>query len=275
MVPLVGTIVLGDSRDLPMPLPLVGQQLAGHKTVSQALRRAESSSFIKAVIFYVDSPGGSAIASDLVWREVIRVQERKPVVVCMGSVAASGGYYVACGAQHIVAGATTLTGSIGVIAGKLNVQGALEKAGVRREIVSRGATAAMPSPFAAYTETEWDLLQRWMDDIYQRFKTRVATGRKLSLDAIEAIARGRVWTGRQALGHGLIDEIGDFATATRQAKSLAGIAVDADVPLVTMRSAKATAWPTAAPAAIEAAFRSARQLLTEHALVFMPDAPRL
>jgi protease-4 len=270
MVPLVGSIVPGESRDLPTPLPFLGQQLAGHETISRALRRAEESPLIKAVVFYVDSPGGSAIASDLIWREVTRLQERKPVVVCMGNVAGSGGYYVTCGARHIVAKATTLTGSIGVIAGKINLHGLLEKAGVHREIISLGATASMPSAFTSYTALEWDILQRWMSEIYQRFKARVAAGRGQSLEAIEAVARGRVWTGRQALQHGLIDEIGDFETAVRQAKSLAGIAVDADVPLISMRPGKGTPWPVAAPITWGAALRSARHLLSEHALVLMP-----
>jgi protease-4 len=275
VVPLIGTIVLGESRDLPMPLPLLGRQLAGHETLSRALRRAEENPLVQAVVFYVDSPGGSAIASDLLWREVTRLGDRKPVVVCMGGVAGSGGYYVACGARHIVAGATTLTGSIGVIAGKISLRGLLEKAGVRREIISRGATAAMPSAFASYTEAEWDILQRWMADVYERFKARVAAGRGRSPEAIETVARGRVWTGRQALQHGLIDEIGDFEIAVRRAKTLAGIQVEADVPLLSVRPGKTTPWPAATPAAWGAALRSATRLLNEPAIALMPLAVQL
>ena len=275
IVELVGTIVPGESRDLPLPLPLVGQQLAGHETIAQALRRAESSPRVKAIVFYVDSPGGSAIASDLIWHEVSRVQRQKPVVVCMGNVAASGGYYVACGAQHIVAGATTLTGSIGVIAGKIDWHGLLEKASIHREILRIGATASMPSTFASYSEHEWELLRRWMDEIYQRFKARVAAGRGRSLEAIEEIARGRVWTGRQALSLGLIDEIGDVAVAVRKAKELAQIPLHADVPVMIMRPTKAAPWPSVAPAAWEPALRSLRQLWTEHALALMPPEMRV
>ena len=275
IVELIGAIVPGESRDLPLPLPLVGQQLAGHETIAQALRRAESSPRIKAIVFYVDSPGGSAIASDLIWHEVSRVQRQKPVVVCMGDVAASGGYYVACGAQHIVAGATTLTGSIGVIAGKIDWHGLLEKAGIHREIIRIGATASMPSTFASYSDHEWELLQRWMDEIYQRFKARVAVGRGRSLEAIEEIARGRVWTGRQALSLGLIDEIGDVAVAVRKAKELAQIPLHADVPVMIMRPTKAAPWPSVAPAAWEPALRSLRQLWTEHALALMPPEMRV
>ena len=275
IVELIGTIVPGESRDLPLPLPLVGQQLAGHETIAQALRRAESSPRVKAIVFYVDSPGGSAIASDLIWHEVSRVQRQKPVVVCMGNVAASGGYYVACGAQHIVAGATTLTGSIGVIAGKIDLHGLLEKASIHREILSIGATASMPSTFASYSEQEWELLRRWMDEIYQRFKARVAVGRGRSLEAIEEIARGRVWTGGQALSLGLIDEIGDVAVAVRKAKELAQIPLHADVPVMLMRPSKAAPWPSVAPAAWEPALRSLRQLWTEHALALMPPEIRV
>jgi protease-4 len=275
LVELIGAIVPGESRDLPLPLPLVGQQLAGHETIAQALRRAESSPRIKAIVFYVDSPGGSAIASDLIWHEVSRVQRQKPVVVCMGNVAASGGYYVACGAQHIVAGATTLTGSIGVIAGKIDWHGLLEKAGIHREIIRIGATASMPSTFASYSDHEWELLQRWMDEIYQRFKARVAVGRRRSVEAIEEVARGRVWTGRQALSLGLIDEIGDGAVAVRKAKELAQIPLHADVPVMIMRPTKAAPWPSVAPAAWEPALRSLRQLWTEHSLTLMPPEMRV
>ena len=269
VVQLLGTIVPGESRELPLPLPVIGQQLAGHETITHALRRAESSPRIKAIVFHVDSPGGSAIASDLIWREVSRIQRRKPVVVFMGGVAGSGGYYVACGAQHIVAGATTLTGSIGVIAGKLNLAGLLEKAGVHREIIRLGATALMPSAFASYSENEWALLRKWMDEIYQRFKGRVAAGRGHSVETIEEVARGRVWTGRQALGLGLIDEIGDFESAVRRAKELAHVPLDADVPVPTIRTAKATPWPSATPSVWAQSLQSLNRLWTEHALVMM------
>lgn len=271
IVPLLGTIVHGESRHLPLPLPLVGQQLAGHETIAQALRRAEQIPSIKAIVFYVDSPGGSAVASDLIWREITRVQERKPVVVCMGTVAASGGYYVACGARHIVAGATTLTGSIGVIAGKMNLQGLFDKIGIHREIVTRGATAAMPSAFVSYSVSEWELLQRWMEEIYQRFKARITEGRGLTLEAVEGVARGRVWNGRQALDCGLIDELGDFEAAVRKAKELAGIPLDAEIPLLTARPGKNAPWPSAAPAAWEQDWRSVQRLLGESALLLMPS----
>lgn len=270
VVQLVGTIVPGESREFPIPLPLLGRHFVGHETIARAVRQAERLPYIKAVVVHVDSPGGSAVASDLIWREVARMQGKKPVVVHMGNVAGSGGYYVSCGARHIVAGATTLTGSIGVVAGKFNVQGLYAKGGIGREILTRGETAAMPSPFTSYTDPEWAMLRQWMEEIYHRFKVRVAAGRGKSLEEIEAIARGRVWTGRQALEHGLVDEIGDFEAAVRRAKVLAGIPIEADVPVVTMRPPKAAALPSAPAAAWEAALHTVMQLLTEHALVLMP-----
>jgi protease IV len=174
-----------------------------------------------------------------------------------------------------VAGATTLTGSIGVIAGKIDWHGLLEKAGIHREIIRIGATASMPSTFASYSDHEWELLQRWMDEIYQRFKARVAVGRRRSVEAIEEVARGRVWTGRQALSLGLIDEIGDGAVAVRKAKELAQIPLHADVPVMIMRPTKAAPWPSVAPAAWEPALRSLRQLWTEHSLTLMPPEMRV
>jgi protease-4 len=127
----------------------------------------------------------------------------------------------------------------------------------------------MPSAFASYTDDEWALLRKWMDEIYQRFKTRVAAGRGRSVEAIEEVARGRVWTGRQAHSLGLIDEIGDFESAVRRAKELAHMPLDADVPVPTIRTTKATSWPSAAPSVWVESLRSLNCLWTEHALVMM------
>lgn len=271
VVQLVGTIVPGESRDFPVPLPLFGQHLAGHESVVRAFRTAETMPQVKAVVFHVESPGGSAVASDMIWREVARVQQTKPVVVYMGNVAGSGGYYVACGSRHIVASATTLTGSIGVVSGKFDASGAYQKGGLRREVLARGATATMPSAFAPYSQEEWRALVTWMEDVYARFKAHVAAGRRLTGDAVELIARGRVWTGAEALERGLVDEIGDFDTAVRKARSLAGIAPGAEVPVLTIRPPKAAAIPAATPAAWGGAFHAAAALWREPALLLMPS----
>jgi protease-4 len=270
VIQILGAIVLGESREFPVPLPVFGRQLAGHQTIARAFRLAEQMPRLGAIVLHVDSPGGSAIASDLIWREVVRAQEKKPVIVHMGNVAGSGGYYVACGARHIVAGATTLTGSIGVVAGKFNARDLSVKVGIQREIMTRGATAAMPSPFTDYTETEWALLRGWMEEIYQRFKARVAAGRKKSMEEVEAVARGRVWTGRQALERGLIDEIGDFEAAVRRAKALMGLPAEADVPVRTLQPPATVPLPTAPAGMWEATLHALIQLTTEHGLALMP-----
>lgn len=272
VVELVGAIVPGESRDLPVPVPPLGAHLAGHETVARAFRAAERDPAIKAIVFHVESGGGSAVASDMIWREVERVRRSKPVVVFMGNVAGSGGYYVACPSAHIVAGAATLTGSIGVVAGKISARALAERVGVRREVLQRGDTAAMFSAFTAFTEREWSTLRWWMQEIYARFTGRVAAGRGKPQAEVEALARGRVYTGRQALALGLVDEIGDFEAAVRRARALAGIPEAADVPVVTVRPPKLAAVPAATSGGgwLEALTHAAR-LLQEPALLVMGD----
>lgn len=270
VVELIGGIVTGESREFPVPLPLFGQRMAGHETVARAFRAAERASQIKAIVFHVDSPGGSALASDMIWREVARVQQTKPVVVYMGNVAGSGGYYVSCGARYIIAGATTLTGSIGVVSGKFNLQGLYARGGLRREVIARGETATMLSGFVSYTEVEWDRMVAWMHEIYGRFKDRVAAGRGKTVEDVERIARGRVWTGRQAVTCGLVDEVGDFAAAVRKAKQLAGIRDDADVPVLTVRPPKSAGIPASSAAWMEMV-RTAAAFMESRPMLLMPE----
>jgi len=270
VVQLEGAIVAGESRDLPVPVPLLGRRLAGHETVARAFRAAERHPQVKAIVFHVDSGGGSAIASEMIWREASRVHRRKPVVVYMGNVAGSGGYYVACGAGQIVASATTLTGSIGVVSGKFNAQGLFTRLGLAREIVTRGATAAMFSAFTDFSEHEWTLLRGWMEEIYTRFIARVAASRRQDAGTIETIARGHVYTGRQAHALGLIDAVGDFEAAVAKAKALAGIAADADVPVITVRPPRGTAIPDGSAAAALDALARAAEVLREPALLITP-----
>jgi protease-4 len=275
VVTLRGVIVPGESRDLPFPLPLFGQRLAGCDTVARAFRAAERAPHIKAVVFHVDSRGGSPVASDLIWREVTRLRRSKPVVVHMGDVAGSGGYYVSCGASWIVAGAATLTGSIGVVAGKFDVHGLLERGGIRHEILSRGATATMPSAFTPYTDSEWQVLQTWMDRLYQRFRSIVAQGRGRSEDEVEKIARGRVWTGRQALEIGLVDEVGDFDAAVRKARVLAGIPERADVAVLTVHPPQTAPVPVYPVSAWSDLVAGLRMLLSERAWLITESEARL
>lgn len=270
VVQLEGGIVPGESRDLPLPIPLLGRRLAGHETVARAFRAAERHPRIKAVVFHVDSGGGSAIASEMIWREAARVHARKPVVVYMGNVAGSGGYYVACGAGAIVANATTITGSIGVVSGKFNVADLFARLGLVREIVGRGATAAMFSSFTDFSEREWEALRGWMEEVYARFISRVASARRREAQAVEPLARGRVYTGRQAHALGLVDTLGDFETAVAKAKALAGIPAEAEVPVITIRPPKALPVPTGSAAQALEALQRALEVLREPALLLTP-----
>jgi len=227
LVPIEGMIVSGWSRQRPIPFP-VPPPLAplfnvqtGAETVIQALRNAATRTEIAAVILYVDSPGGSALASDLIWREVYRLRERKPVVALMGAQAASGGYYVAAPAHRIIARPTTLTGSIGIWGGKICLRDLYDRLAVGRGVVQRGAMAGLYSELAPFTDAERVRMRRQIAAGYTRFKERVAVGRGMDLDQVEAVARGRVWTGAQAQDIGLVDELGDMETALQVARSLA------------------------------------------------------
>lgn len=244
VVSVEGTIVPGQSRRLPTPVPVpyFGEQ-AGAGTVIQALRQAERDRRVAAVVLHVDSPGGSAPASDLIWREVLRLQKRKPVVAYLGNVAASGGYYVAAPAAHIVAQATTLTGSIGIWGGKVVTAGLYEKLNAHRQVLQRGQAAGLYSDAAPFSDAEREKVRHLLQEGYARFKARVADGRRMTTDRVEEIARGRVWTGRQALERDLVDELGDFRTAVEKARSLAGLDARRDVPVVLVGPGKRYAPP--------------------------------
>ncbi len=224
VVLLEGTIVPGETRREPL-----GAVLAGAETVTAALRRAAEDANIKAVVLRIDSGGGDGLASDLIWREVQRTRKKKPVVVSMGDMAASGGYLAAVGADAIVAEPSTLTGSIGVFAMKPDFSGLLEKAGVRREPHQRGEKALVTSVTKPWTAEERVALQGQVDAFYARFVDRVAEGRKLTRADAEKVAQGRVWTGQQALARGLIDRLGALSDAVDLAREKAGLAKDAEL----------------------------------------------
>lgn len=244
VISLRGTIVTGDSRDVPLPVPLVSTQ-AGSETLARAFRQAEKDPGIAAVVFHVDSGGGDALASDLIWREVKRLRDKKPVVAYMGDVAASGGYYVLTGTDHIVAQSATLTGSIGVFTGKLVLGDLYERLETNWEIIKRGQHAVMDLSDDPYTDEEREKILMNTQSTYQLFKERVAEGRKMSLEKVEEIARGRVWTGRQALDIGLVDELGDFQVAVDRAKLLAGLPLDDTVPVIPIEPPKTYTPPPA------------------------------
>jgi len=224
LVEVRGAIVSGRTRRGPM-----GRQV-GSDSVGAALRAATSDEHVRAVVLRVDSPGGSAVASDTIWREVCRVREAgKPVVVSMGGAAASGGYYISCPADVIVALPSTLTGSIGVLGGKLVVRELLDRMGLTTGTVSRGARSLMFSPRRVFSEDERERLAATIDAIYDDFVAKVARGRGRTVAEIESVARGRVWTGRDALGIGLVDELGGLRDAVRIARRRAGLPADAPV----------------------------------------------
>ncbi len=192
--------------------------------LSRAIDEAARDSAIKAIILRVDSPGGSVSASDQILHAVKKAQSLgKKVVVSMGSVAASGGYYISLSADRIVAQPATLTGSIGVLTGKVSVDKSLGLVGVNAEQVSAGRNALMDSPLQPYTPEQWAAVNREADVIYDDFTAKVAAGRKLSLDRVRDAARGRVWTGADAKARGLVDELGGFWTAAGIAARLAGV----------------------------------------------------
>jgi protease-4 len=226
---LSGMIHLGESAQLP------GRRVTcGHETICKALDVARRDGRFAAVVLHVDSRGGSALASDLIWREVSRLRAQKPVVAFLGDVAASGGYYAACAASHLVASKGTLTGSIGVLAGKLNLAGLLLRLGVRTEVIKRGASADLLSAARGFTTEERKRLEGDLQAFYRDFVSKVAQSRKLPVKRVEAAAEGRVWTGARALALGLVDELGTFSLAVRRARERAGIPEGAPAPLVSL-----------------------------------------
>jgi len=222
-----GTINFGGSG-----LDVSGSEIVGSQAMVRAIRQAREDTSIEAIVVRIDSPGGVAIASDIIWRELELAREKKPLIASMSDVAASGGYYIAAPADVVVAQPGTLTGSIGVVGGKFAVGGALEKLGVNIETVSDGVMAEMNSPFSSFSDETRARVQRQIDATYETFLQRVADGRKMSRDDVHAIAQGRVWTGRQAKDRGLVDELGGLMRALELAKEQAGIDADQEVTVV-------------------------------------------
>jgi protease-4 len=215
-----GPIHLGHSR---RRTPLAGST-TGSDSVGAALRAAARDDNVKTVVLRVDSPGGSYVASDVIRREVRAVRDvGKPVVVSVASVAASGGYFVSMAADNIVAAPGTLTGSIGVLAGKQVIRDALSRAGIGRQSVSSAPHAQMFSSDRPFNEDEWSRLEDWLDRVYEDFTTKAAQDRAMPLDKLLDAARGRVWTGADAVRLGLVDQLGGLSTAIDLACGRAGI----------------------------------------------------
>jgi protease IV len=224
----VGQVRRGESEHNP----LTGAAVMGSRTVAAAFRAAVADDRVEAILFRVDSPGGSYVASDTIWRETVRAREAgKPVIVSMGNVAGSGGYFVAMDAHRIVAQPSTVTGSIGVVAGKMVTRELWERAGVTFDDVRAGGEGTVWSSLHDYSEAEWDRLQTILDRVYDDFTAKAAAGRRMSRERVHELARGRIWSGVDAQRLGLVDELGGFLTALRLAREAADIPLDADVEL--------------------------------------------
>jgi protease IV len=224
----VGVVTSGKSGVDPMS----GDVGMGSETLGEAFRSAVEADRVRAILFRIDSPGGSYVASDSIWREVTRARESgKPVIVSMSDVAASGGYFVAMPADRIVAQPGTITGSIGVFSGKMLTGGLWDKLGVTWDEVHIGTNATMWTGLSDYTPNQRANLDATLDRIYQDFTGKVAAARKLPKERVEEIARGRIWTGEDALARGLVDALGGYPEALRQVRASLGLAADAPLHL--------------------------------------------
>ena len=219
----VGTITSGEGR---------GGEVAASDTLVEYINQAADDRTVKAIVLRVDSPGGSSIASDVIWRALMLAREEKPLIVSMGDLAASGGYYIAMPGHVIVAQPGTLTGSIGIYTGKFAIGGTLEKLGANIEAVSEGRMAQLDSPGRPFTAEERAKIEEQVEVFYQQFVEKVAEARKSTPEKIDAVAQGRVWTGKQAKAIGLVDELGGLDRAVAIAKERAKIAAGSDVDLV-------------------------------------------
>jgi protease-4 len=244
--------------------PLSGSSI-GSDTVASALRAATSDDRVRAVLLRVNSPGGSAVASDTIWREVVRTRAAgKPVVVSMSDLAASGGYYISMAADVIVAEPGTITGSIGVITGKPVLEEALGRIGVTTDSVSVGSGAAMFAPTHPFSEEEWQRLNTWLDAIYRDFTEKAASGRRMTVEQVHEVARGRVWSGADAARNGLVDELGGMTDAAEIARRRAGLPAGAPLrafprqsPLDQLRPPESSESRPAAAATLNLGFADA------------------
>lgn len=232
----VGPIVTGKGGSSPF-----GGEACGSTTMVEAIRQAENDKTVKAIVLRVDSPGGSAVASDLIWHELAR--SKKPVLASMSDVAGSGGYYICMSAKKIYADPGTLTGSIGVVGGKLALGGVFDKVGITTDVLSRGANANIFSTTTRFTPSEKEAMTALMRETYDQFLDKALAGRKqtgkdMTKEALLKIAGGRIWTGRQALENGLIDQLGSLDDALKEAVQLAHLPADKEPELLLLPKPK-------------------------------------
>ncbi len=279
----VGMIVEGESAT-----SLFGESVLGSATLISALRSAEEDPKVLAIVLRVDSPGGSAVASDLVWREIRR--NKKPVVASLGDVAASGGYYLAMGADRIYAEPGTITGSIGVLGGKLVVAGLYNKLGITTEVISRGRNSGVLSSTQPFTEEERAAWGALIEETYRQFVDKAAESRRIPRHKLDALAEGRVFTGRMAAANGLVDALGTLADAIAYAKTAAGLKPEDKVELLILPKPRSIleqllSDPAAAAPGAEEALPGVREILgraalwgrlrTQRVLMLMPYSLRL
>lgn len=217
-----GTILSGEEQVVAL----------GSETFTRWLRAAVKDKSIAAIVVRIDSPGGSAVGSDIIWHELVKARGEKPVVISMSGLAGSGGYWMALGGHKIIAQPQTLTGSIGVIAGKFSFEGLMKKLGINTEKIVLGKEADAFSVYREFTPEERNILKNQIQSIYQQFLERVASSRNLSIEEVHRIGRGRVWTGNQAKELNLVDDLGGLNLAIESAKKMAGIPAEEEVKLV-------------------------------------------
>ena len=222
----IGPIMTGKSES-----GLFGQ-IMGSTTIVEALRKANDDEQVAAIVLRIDSPGGSAIASDLIWNQTQVI--KKPIVASMGDVAASGGYYIAMGTDKIIATPATITGSIGVVGGKLAIRGLYNKIGITTETIERGKNSGLFGSSGKWTDSQRAVVKAMMEDIYGQFTSKAAEGRKMPVEQLRKLAGGRIYSGRQAKENGLVDHLGTLEDAISEAKKLAGLDTDADVKIIVL-----------------------------------------
>ena len=199
------------------------ERVIGQELIKDALQKAKEAKDVKAIVLRVNSPGGSALASDIILREIEITKEEKPVVVSMGSYATSGGYYISCNADRIIAEPTTITGSIGVFGAIPNISEFSKRIGINAEQIGTNKRSVGYSIFEPMNEDFYMVTQEGIERVYNTFVTKVAEGRKMTFEEVDSIAQGRVWTGKEALDKGLVDELGSLEDAVRAAADLVGI----------------------------------------------------
>jgi protease-4 len=249
-----GAIMTGSSQQ-----SLFSGEVLGSDTIVKALRTAAEDKTVEAIVLRVDSPGGSAVASDVIWREIQQIE--KPVYASMGDTAASGGYYISMGCDKIFAEPGTLTGSIGVVSGKLALKDLYGKVGLTTDVIARGKNSGLFSADEKFTDSEREVMTKFMEEIYDQFTSKAAAGRGVNLKKMDTLAQGRLWSGRQAKQNGLVDEIGTLHDAIAAVKKEVGIKEGEKVELMILPKPKSLFEllldPSASDAAIGAKAKTA------------------